>query len=148
MEDKFLTARRWVNKNVDLTKLADVIRSFVKLQGLRTENEEFTERSRIFRVTELVEDNLGRLRRRSRNTQISIDGCPNDFVITLDRGNMNDGLASPKIIGRLLSFFGGGYLVMKRLRAQEAFNIWQERFWSFIQEQIADLVNSAKANLD
>lgn len=135
---------RWVNKNVDLKRLVDLIRSFLNSHGLGIEKEEFKEESRLFLVkgrwgkSGAFKFRLGR----SRRIQICIRGHSNDFTVELDTDAIERGFRSSRIIGRFLSLFGGGIILLESLRAQEDFYAWQERFWRFVTEQVANLTNS------
>jgi len=127
--------KRWTDRHIDLENLADLIRSYVESKSLSIDKEAYEDGSKILIVT------IYSSRRHTHKIRIYIKGHSKDFTIILDANSMDRGLKSPRIIGRFLSLFGGGLILLESLKAQEAFHSFQKEFWKFISEKIANLSN-------
>ena len=123
----------FVGRNVDLSLLGEWLERFFK-------NREFkvavNKRARGYRVTAAptyVHEIVG-------NINVSVSGEPDDFVVNFVAG-ARSGLY--KKFGLLTSLFGGGVLLMRGMKSEEAEEKVERDFWVYVEEKIDFLAGSA-----
>jgi len=127
--------KQWLEKNVDLNTLAGRIRPFFH----ETDFETMVEKTQEGYVIQ-ANCKIPNLRLR---IEVKILGQPNDFTVEFSAGS-GGGYFSPSMIaGYLTTIFGGGYLISREARKQEALDMLENDFWRHTQTQVADLVDSA-----
>jgi len=127
--------KQWLEKNVDLNMLAERIRPFFHETDFETIAEKIQEGYMIQANCKIP--NL-RLR-----IEVKILGQPNDFKVEFSAGSKGGYFSPSMIAGYLTTIFGGGYLVSREARKQEALDMLENDFWKHTQMQVADLVDSA-----
>jgi len=124
---------QWTGKNVDLALLSECIEDFFKDRGYSTEKDESEGGYTI-----LWAPQYAGIMRQAMTARVF--GNPNDFVVEI--------IASERTrdsirLGLLTQLFGGGYLVLRGLRAKEALEKLEKEFWAYVEEKIAHLAGSA-----
>ncbi len=126
--------RQWTGKGVDLALLSEGVEDFLKDRGFLTEKEESAGEHKILWVSPNARD--------MRNAMtVRIFGNPNDFRVEIIASERTSG---PIRLGLLTRLFGGGYLVVRGLRAKEALEKLEREFWVYVEERVAQLAGSAE----
>ena len=123
---------RWVNKNMDLASLSTQIIFFFEERRFRVERKKLKKGYQIECRPEVVDDLI-------KGVTVKILGEPNDFAIEYQDMEQTHTVT---MLGRIMSLFGGGILVLKGLKSQEAQKKFENKFWSFIDKTIATMVDS------
>lgn len=123
---------RWVGKNVDLALLSERIENFFKDKGFKTAKDwsppEYTISARPQRGIGI----LGRV-------IIRVLGDSNDFLIEFSTsGHSRSAIRS----GFLTTMFGGGILLLRGLKSQEALEKLEKEFWVYVEEAVMHLIKS------
>jgi hypothetical protein len=126
---------RWLEKNVDLSVLAERIKPFF----YETDFETFAEKTQEGYVIRAI-SRIPNLRLR---IEVSVRGEPNDFRVKFSAGSKRGYFSPSMIAGYLTMMFGGGYLVSREVTKRETLDLLENDFWRHIQMQVADLVDSA-----
>lgn len=127
--------KQWREKNVDLTLLSKTIEDFLKAKGYRTRSL-LGESKKKYRISATLLKN-----RDSTGVVVRIYGEPNDFVMELD---LPIEAQLSKTLGSVIALFGGGYLYLRGLKSEEAYQKLEEDFWLFAEEAVARLIDSTK----
>lgn len=128
--------RRWVKKNVDLCLLSEHVTYFLKSKGFTTKEDKSGKKWII--IGKLHHGSIGRDLRSA--IEVRISGNSNDFKVEY----LPSGQSRPSILlDSILTLFGGGSLVVRRLKYQEAIQKLEREFWGFIENTIMHLVDSA-----
>jgi len=126
---------KWLNKNVDLNTLADAVSHFLENNKFKTLTEKYNDKIRI----------LGSRRKPNRqfiSVKVIISGTPNDFTVELKAGEQ---MRSFLKLSSLVSFFGGGLILLKYHKTVEFYQQLEEKFWKYLEERVAELVDSAES---
>lgn len=128
--------RRWVKKNVDLSLLSEHVIFFLKSKGFTTK-EDKSEKKWII----IGKPHHASIARDLRSTmKVIISGNSNDFEVEF----LPSGQSRPSILrDSILTLIGGGSLVVRRLKYQEAIQKLEREFWGFMENKIMYLVGSA-----
>jgi hypothetical protein len=134
-----LLERSWHGKNVDLELLTSRISAFleanyfenVKKERLPTGYQIFAENSPFFKL--------------NGNLNIKIEGESNNFVVRLNVCK-NKKKKHFHISPLMLTMLGAGHFLLKELRSQENWLIFERDFWKYVENNLLGLVNSAKSS--
>lgn len=126
---------QWLEKNVDLGMLAERIRPFFHETDFETRVEKMQGKCIIQAVSKIPNLML--------RINVKILGHPNDFTVDFSASGKGGYFSPSMIVGYLTAMFGGGYLVSREARKQEALHVLESDFWRHTQIQVADLVDSA-----
>ena len=116
---------RWLNKNVDLEGLSKRIEEFYKSKGFEVLVEGSKDAFRVVGVLR-VGDKL-------RSSYVGINGNPNDFTVEFSGGQMG---RFSQFLSPLITMFGGGVLILERLRSQEFYEKLETEFWAFVEHVV------------
>lgn len=131
--DKGLKMRaRWVGKNVDLALLSACVEDFFKGKDFKTRRDESAEECTISGIPQRAHGIYGEV-------NVRVLGNPNDFEIEFLTSKHT---RSAIKLGFITSMFGGGVLLLRGLKSQEALEKLEREFWRCIEEAITHLVNS------
>ena len=128
--------RNWTNKNVDLALLTARIGDFFKEKDFEAIKGEtptgyqiLAEDSPYFKIQGYV--------------SVTIEGKPENFTVKLDHyvKKKRHSWLSPF----LLTMLGGGYLISRRLKSQEAWIKLKEEFWKHVENAVLRSTNSAES---
>ena len=125
---------QWLEKNVDLSMLAERIRPFFYETDFKTTVEKTQEGYVIQAVSKIPNLKL--------RISVEILGRPNDFMVGFLSGGQGGYFSSSMIAGYLTTMFGGGYLVSREAKKRETLDLFEDDFWRYTQMQVADLVDS------
>jgi hypothetical protein len=129
---------QWIGENVNLYLLSQRIKGFFTERRFETEVETTADR---YRIDAAPDDPRVPFRIR-----VNLFGRPNDFTIEFIPNKKTRGFASrAMILGYILAFFGGGGLVLRDAKLQEATNRLEHLFWTHVDSSVAALTNSAEA---
>ena len=126
---------RWLEKNVDLSVLAERIRPFFHEADFEITIEETQEGCVIRAVSKIPNLKL--------RINVSILGRPNDFTVEFSTGGKGGYFSPSMIVGYLTAMFGGGYLISREAEKRETLDVLEKDFWSHTEMQVADLAGSA-----
>lgn len=124
---------QWIGNNIDLNLLSQSVNQFFTENQFEPKLEQTHDRYRIkasnleFKIT------------------VNIYGQPNDFTIEFIPNKKTRGFSLAMMVGYITSFLGGGTLLLRDARYQEAMNKVEQTFWEQVDRQVAELKNSAKA---
>jgi len=123
---------QWIGKNVDLSELSKQVELFFIEKQFNTKLEKKPDGFTIEAVTEKI-----------LNVQLKIDveisGQPNDFTVEYTDNKRKKGFFS-SAVGKYLAWaLGGGVIVLKEEKANEALEKFEGTFWSYVDEKIAQL---------
>jgi len=124
----------YVNRNVDLSLLNEWLERFFKEKGFMTLSEETDEGYRIFAKPRHIHDIIGKV-------SVFISGDPNDFVVKFYSGAFSGSLVK---FGNLTTLFGGGIMVLRGLKSQEAEEKLERSFAVYLNESVNSLAGSAR----
>ncbi len=125
--------RRWTEKNVNLAMLSESVEDFFKDRGFSTKKEESAGEYTILWAPP-------RVRNMRDAMTVKIFGNPNDFVVELIASERTNGSIR---LGLLTKMFGGGYLVLRGLRAKEVLEKIERDFWAYVEEKVTQLAGSS-----
>jgi DNA-binding protein YbaB len=123
--------KNWTDKNVDLARFTTHVGEFFKKYDFEAVKEKLengwrieAQDSPIFKMEGLV--------------TVTIEGDPNNLKVTLDRS----GIEKKSHINSmyLTAAFGGGYFLLKRMKSEENWTLFQRQFWRYVENSI-DLHN-------
>ena len=125
--------RRWVGKNVDLLLLIEYLENFFRDKGFKTSKEdgstsEYSIKAKPQKRTSIIEPVI-----------IGISGTSDDFLIEFSTSGRS---RSTVRFGFVTTMFGGGSLILRGLKSQEALEKLEKEFWVYIEEAIAHMINS------
>jgi len=126
---------QWLEKNVDLSLLAERIRPFFDETDFEVAVEETQEGYVIQADSKIPNLKLG--------VNVEILGGPNDFTVEFSTGSKRGYFSPSMIVGYLTAMFGGGYLISREAEKRETLDMLEKDFWSHTQMQVADLAGSA-----
>jgi hypothetical protein len=126
--------RRWTGKNVDLALLSECVEDFFEDRGFLTEKDESAGEYTILWAPP-------RVRSMRDAMTVRVFGKPDDFVVEIIASERTRGSIR---LGMLTKMFGGGYLVVRGLRAKEALEKIEREFWAYLEEKVAQLAGSAE----
>lgn len=138
LNEEFKMRRRWVGKNVDLALLSQRVEDFFKSKGFKTKKDESADGYELSGTAQHVRDVRGHI-------AVRILGNSNDFVIEF--------VASERtrrsiMLGFITTMFGGGSLILRGLRLQEALEKLEREFWVYAEDDVAHLANSVDVDVD
>lgn len=126
--------KHYTGRNVDLSLLSQWIERFFKRKGFITSQETEVKRyktiARPTHVHEIID-----------NIAVYVSGEPDDFGLKLVTGARSEALMK---IGSLSQWLGGGVLFLRGVKSQEVEDRLEEKFWTYIEEKIDFLTNSAR----
>jgi len=126
---------RWLEKNVDLNLLSKRLEDFFFRFGFKTRVDTLASGNAIVAVIDNKHYDL-------KEIIVKITGSPNDFLIEFPKGESK--LSSIKF-SLLTTFLGGGSLLIKSLKSQEALEKLEKEFWVDVEKNVRDLTNSYRA---
>lgn len=125
--------RSWTGKNVDLALLGERIEVFLKDKGFKIKKDwsasEYTFSARPQRGVGILERVI-----------VRILGDSNDFLIDFSTSGHS---RSAVKLGFITTMFGGGSLILRGLKSQEALEKLEKDFWLYMEESVTRLINSA-----
>jgi hypothetical protein len=117
---------RWINKNIELEKVARTIENFFKERGIK---------ARIEKKKEILVHALIEKQQKRKIVTAKISGDPDDFSVEFPVENRGF-----KIFGNILSMIGGGVLYLKEIENEEVLAGMEEDFWRYLEETLEKLV--------
>ena len=127
---------QWVGKNVDLALLSERVEDFFKGKVFQTRKDVLADGYKISATPGSQE--------RLRGVVVYVRGKSSDFVVEFFAGKRE---RSPAMLGFLVTLFGGGGLVLRSLKLQEAMEKLEREFWAYTEEAIAELTDSVEQHL-
>lgn len=124
--------KRWTRKRVDLKQLSHSIEEFFKRKGLGTKNEHSQDKYNISVFVETSD-------RVNAQMDIFILGSSDDFLIeTVASERAHRSL----MLGFITTMIGGGNVVLRSVKTEEALKNLESDFWTNIEDIIACLGSS------
>ena len=123
---------RWVGKNVDLPLLSERIVNFFKDKGFKIANDWSASEHKISARPQRGLGILGRV-------IVRILGNANDFLIEFSTSGHSDSAIK---LGSVTTMFGGGSLILRGLKSQEALKKLEKDFWTYTEETVTHLIDS------
>jgi len=125
--------RQWTERNVNLAMLSEFLENFFKDRGFTTKREESAGEYTILWAPP-------RVRNMRDAMTVRIFGNPNDFVVELIASERTGDSVR---LGLLTKLFGGGYLVLRGLRAKEVLEKIERDFWAYVEEKVTQLAGAS-----
>jgi hypothetical protein len=129
--------RKLTNQDVDLARLTDALGEFFAkhdFEAVKGETDKgyqiFASDSPHFKVDGYI--------------SVTVEGNKNDFTVNFElcRESGSKGVSPiPSIF--LTTMLGGGYFMLKRLKANEAFIKLENTFWAYVENTLLSLEGSA-----
>lgn len=123
---------RWVGKNLDLALLGKRIENFFEAKGFKITKERTASE---YEVSAKIQQGVSML----GPVIVRILGDSNDFSIEFLTSERSHSVVK---FGFVTSMFGGGSFIRRGLKSQEAEEKLEKDFWIYIEDAIAQLVNS------
>ena len=123
------TQKRWIGKGANLDSLTENVERFFNGRGFKTRRDALPGGYRISVVTQHFRNVKG-------DIKVTIRGHSNDFMVELSVGGPS---RFSTLLGLSTTLFGGGALVLRRLKLQEALERLEKEFWAYVEETIADM---------
>ena len=127
---------QWVGKNVDLALLSERVEDFFNGKVFQTRKDVLADGYKIS-ASPRSQEGLG-------GVVVYVRGKSSDFVVEFAGGKRGRFSA---MLGSLVTMFGGGGLVLRSLKLQEAMDRLEREFWAYTEEAIAELTDSVKQHL-
>ena len=124
--------RLWVGKNIDLALLSERIENFFKDKCFKVTKDWSASEYTISARPQHGVGILGRV-------IVRILGDSNDFLIDFSTSGRS---RSAVKLGFITTMLGGGSLILRGLKSQEALEKLEKDFWIYIEEAITRLMNS------
>ena len=124
---------RWVNKNVDLSLIANRLVEFFKKRKFVSSQENSEGGHHIIVLPSPYHDILEEI-------HVYIRGQPNDFTVKFVSGSHSRAMVRH---GILTTFLGGGRLTLKGLKSEEELEKIEKEFWVYLDEVIWGSANPA-----
>lgn len=125
----------WVGNDVDLNLLSQRVKHFFIENQFETKLEQAPDKYWI----------------EASNFQfkvmVNVYGQPSDFTVEFIPNKKTRGFSLAMAFGYFTSVFGGGTLLLRDVKLQEAINKVEQKFWEHIDRQVAVLTNSANKQL-
>ena len=118
--------RRWVGKDFSIGRLQDLVEDFFQSRGFNTRMEESSRRCMFSALPP-----KGSVIRETINIEISIG--PDSLEIDFIAGRKTN---SSIKLGMLTTLLGGGGILLRGLRSQEAVDRLENDFWRYLNEKI------------
>jgi hypothetical protein len=122
---------QWTGKNVDLALLSELIEDFFRGKGFKITKDRIASE---YTISARPQRGVGILER----VIVRVLGDSNDFLIEFSTSGRS---RSAVKLGFITTMFGGGSLVLRGLKSQEALEKIEKDFWIFIEGTIAHLTN-------
>jgi len=120
------TQKRWTAKDANLDLLTEKIESFFKSKGFKTKKNALPNGTRIATAPKHVRDVKAGI-------QVAILEGPHELMVELSVGETS---RFSTMLGLSTILFGGGTLVLRGLRLQEAMERLEKEFWVYVEETI------------
>ena len=120
--------RRWVEKNVNLTLLTKGVENFFQKRGYKTKKDESGEEHTILAIPQNVRDVREEI-------TVRVFGKSNDFAVEFFAGERT---RSSILLGFITSLIGGGSLLLRGLKSQEAVEKLEREFWLYAEGAIVE----------
>jgi len=127
--------KKYVGSNVDLHLLVENLMTFFKDLGFATRKEETDKAYKIVATPGHGHD----IR---ESVRVYTLGKPDNFSIKFVAGARSSAMVK---WGSLTTLFGGGILLLRGLKSQDALEKLEKDFWMFVNEELDRLAGSAKA---
>jgi len=126
---------QWLGKNVDLSALSQQVKLFFTEKQFETTTEEKPSGYKIEAATQKILNVQLKIR-------VEILGQPNDFTITYTADEGKNRFLSSSVVKYFAWALGGGILVLKEEKLREALEKFENTFWTYVDEKIAQLTHS------
>jgi hypothetical protein len=121
---------KWIRQNIDLDSLRKGIESFLEERGFKIRPASSTDPSKwgIFGVLRTPNSEI-------RRVVVTIDKTSDGFEVELMAG---EGAKSTLKLSSLISFFGGGALLLKEFERAEFYQKLEGDFWKYVEKKIEE----------
>lgn len=116
---------RWLNKNIEISKIEAAIKSFLEEQGFKTSSLTNGDSKRVQGV---LQDTDGK-----KIVSIIIKGKPSDFTIDFVEDETAKYIT---MFSSLTALFGAGQLQLKYLKNREFYQKIEEKLWNYLEQFI------------
>jgi len=123
---------RWLEKNINLNTLTQQIKQFFTEKQFTTTTEQKTNQYKIEAATQKILNIQLKIK-------VEIIGQPNNFTINYTTNQNNKRLLSSPVVKYFAWALGGGIIILKQEKAREALEKFENNFWSYVDEKIAQL---------
>ena len=119
--------RKWTDKNVDLARFATHVGEFFKKYDFEAYKDTL---ENGFKIQALDSSKY----KMEGSVTVTIEGDPNNLNVKLERSGIDKKRHINSMF--LASAFGGGYFMLKRMKSDENWMIFQRDFWRYVENSI------------
>jgi hypothetical protein len=124
--------KSWTNQNVELSTLTEKLANFL-------ENEEFDITVYKEEKGYLITANNSPKHQIEGDITIQIHGEPNNFSIEME--GSREGTSGFRLPPLLMTMFGGGYFLLKKLKSDEKYIEFTRNFWQNVNKIVLQIRN-------
>lgn len=125
---------KWIGKNVNLNLLVDTIEGFLQSRKFKIRREDSKGSYQLLATFRSPEGEV-------RSIEVKVSGTPNDFTVQLRPAEQTHIVWK---LSPLVSFFGGGALLSKKLKSTEFYQRFEEDFWRHLEIKVFQLADSER----
>jgi len=124
---------QWVDVNVDLNSVVDIVKCFFETEGFKSRIDELDDGYMVL-ATKRVNDE-------SNAVLVKVRGRRGDIQIEFSAGDHGRSLA---MLGPLITFFGFGVILRKEMKKSDFFESLERSFWNYMENALAKFKFSKK----
>ncbi|MGB8779109.1 MAG: hypothetical protein WCD81_00480 [Candidatus Bathyarchaeia archaeon] len=119
--------RKWTDKNVDLARFTTHVGEFFKKNDFEAYKETLENGFKI----EALDSSKYKM---EGLVTVTIEGDPNNLKVTLERSGIENKRRINSMF--LTAAFGGGYFLLKRMKSEENWTLFQREFWRYVANSV------------
>jgi len=118
---------QWIDKKIDRDSLVTAIESFLHARDFQMRREDSVDSCKILGIFRTSEDEI-------RRVVVTVSGTPNSLAVELITGDQTHSILK---FGSLISFFGGGSLLLKKQRSADFYQKFEDEFWHHLESKVS-----------
>ena len=119
--------RIWTDRNVDLARLATHVGEFFKKNDFEAYKDTIENGFKI----EAQDSSIYKM---EGSVTVTIEGDPNNLKVTLERSGIEKKHRINSMY--LTAAFGGGYFLLKRMKSDENWRVFEKQFWKYVENSV------------
>ena len=119
--------RKWADKNVDLARFTIHVGEFFKKNDFEAYKEKL---ENGFKIEALDSPKY----KMDGLVTVTIEGDPNNLKVTLERSGIENKHHINSMY--LTAAFGGGYFLLKRMKSEENWRMFEKEFWRYVENSV------------
>ena len=119
--------KKWTDKNVDLARFATHVGEFFKKNDFEAYKDTL---ENGFKIEALDSPKY----KMEGFVTVTIEGDPNNLEVTLEQSGVENKHHINSMY--LTAMFGGGYFMLKHMKSEENWRIFEKQFWRYVENSI------------